>query len=74
MGRMAERSGLAERTFKRRFKAATGLTPIDYVQILRIEEAKQMLETGDQPADVVACEVGYEDPAFSTCCSSAPPA
>jgi transcriptional regulator GlxA family with amidase domain len=62
--RMAERSGLSERTFKRRFKAATGLTPIEYVQTLRIEEAKQMLETGDQTTDAVACEVGYEDPAF----------
>jgi transcriptional regulator GlxA family with amidase domain len=62
--RMVERSGLSERTFKRRFKAATGLTPIEYVQTLRVEEARQMLETGDRPTDAIACEVGYEDPAF----------
>ena len=59
--RMVERSGLSERTFKRRFKAATGLTPIEYVQTLRVEEARQMLETGDRPTDAIACEVGYED-------------
>jgi transcriptional regulator GlxA family with amidase domain len=62
--RMVERSGLPERSFKRRFKAATGYTPIDYVQTLRIEEAKQALETSDRPTDAVACEVGYEDPTF----------
>src|SRR3546814_8863632 len=38
------RSRLAERTFKRRFTAATGLAPIEYVQRLRIEDAKRRLE------------------------------
>lgn len=61
---MVERSGLAERSFKRRFKAATGYSAIDYVQALRIEEAKQILETSGLPADDVARSVGYEDPAY----------
>lgn len=64
VARMVERSGLPERTFKRRFRAATGYTPVDYVQTLRIEEAKQLLETTDEPTDAVAHRVGYEDPAF----------
>jgi transcriptional regulator GlxA family with amidase domain len=38
-----KRSKLAERTFKRRFVAATGLTPIACVQRLRIEDAKRRL-------------------------------
>jgi transcriptional regulator GlxA family with amidase domain len=54
-------SGLSRRTFNRRFKNATNLTPLDYVQRLRIEEAKQMLETTDQPVESVASEVGYGD-------------
>lgn len=62
--RLVERSGLPERTFKRRFKAATGYTPIDYVQTLRIEEAKQMLESTDQPVDDIGVAAGYEDPTF----------
>ena len=42
---MVARSGLAERTFKRQFKAVTGYAPVEYVQCMRVEEAKQMLET-----------------------------
>lgn len=36
---------LPERSFIRRFRDATGLTPLDYVHALRLEEAKQILET-----------------------------
>ncbi len=64
VARMVARSGLHERTFKRRFKAATGYSPVDYVQALRIEEAKQILETTDELTEAVARIVGYEDPAF----------
>ena len=60
---MVEQSGLAARTFKRRFQAATGYTPIEYVQTLRIEEAKQLLETTDLATDAVGASVGYADPA-----------
>lgn len=56
-------SGLSERTFKRRFKRATGYSPLEYVQTLRIEEAKHLLETTTQATDDIATEVGYEDPA-----------
>ena len=61
--RMAERSGLNARTFSRRFRAATGYAPIDYVQALRIEEAKQMLESDDLGIEEIGASVGYEDPA-----------
>lgn len=61
---MIKRSKLAERTFKRRFAAATGLTPIAYVQRLRIEDAKRRLERTDAPIDEISWRVGYEDPAF----------
>lgn len=57
-------SGLQPRTFSRRFRKATGLTPIDYVQRLRIEGAKQRLERGGTPVDEISWQVGYEDPAF----------
>jgi transcriptional regulator GlxA family with amidase domain len=56
-------SRLPKRTFDRRFKAATGYPPLAYVQALRIEEAKQLLETGDLAVDTVGRSVGYEDAA-----------
>jgi transcriptional regulator GlxA family with amidase domain len=61
---MITRSKLAERTFKRRFTAATGLAPIAYVQRLRIEDAKRRLERTDASVDEISWRVGYEDPAF----------
>jgi transcriptional regulator GlxA family with amidase domain len=61
---MAERSGLGARTFARRFRAATGYLPIDYVHALRIEEARQIIETEPTALDEVGATVGYEDPTF----------
>jgi transcriptional regulator GlxA family with amidase domain len=58
---LVRRSGLPERSFARRFKAATGYTPIAYVQALRIEEAKQNLERTRVAVEDIAREVGYED-------------
>jgi transcriptional regulator GlxA family with amidase domain len=57
------RSGLPKRTFDRRFRAATGYAPLAYVQSIRIEEAKQLLETGEVPIEEIARQVGYEDTA-----------
>jgi len=61
---MIKRSRLAESTFKRRFAAATGLTPIAYVQRLRIEDAKRRLERTDASVEEIGWRVGYEDAAF----------
>jgi transcriptional regulator GlxA family with amidase domain len=61
---MVKRSKLAERTFKRRFATATGLTPIAYVQRLRIEDAKRRLERTDDSVDEISWRVGYEEAAF----------
>ncbi|WP_205695477.1 GlxA family transcriptional regulator [Conexibacter sp. SYSU D00693] len=60
---MVRASGLAPRTFARRFKAATGLTPIAYVQHIRVERAKRLLEASGEPIDDISWAVGYEDPA-----------
>jgi len=61
---MVRQSGLAERTFKRRFTNSTGLAPMAYVQQVRIEEAKRRLETTRDAIDEIGWQVGYEDPAF----------
>jgi len=64
VSRMIERSGLTPRTFSRRFLAATRYRPIDYVQAIRIERARELLECGDDPVDDVGFTVGYQDPTF----------
>ena len=64
MAAMAERSGLNPRTFARRFRAATGYRPMDYVHALRIEEAKQFIESEEIGIDEISLKVGYDDPAF----------
>jgi transcriptional regulator GlxA family with amidase domain len=61
---MAEQSGLSRRTFARRFTAATGRRPIEYVHALRIERARELIETGGGPIDDIGYQVGYEDAAF----------
>ena len=63
MTELVERSGLPERTFKRRFTSATGYSPIAYVQHVRVEEAKRRLERTSEPVDAISYAVGYEDPA-----------
>jgi transcriptional regulator GlxA family with amidase domain len=61
---MMDIAGLPERSFVRRFSKATGMSPLEYVHRLRIEEAKQLLEISDAPVEAVAVEVGYQDTSF----------
>ena len=61
---MVRLSCLAERTFTRSFQKATGMPPLEYVHALRLEEAKQMLESGDEPVEAIALQVGYEDAGY----------
>lgn len=58
---VARRFGFGVRNFKRRFKDATGYTPIGYLQTLRLERAKQMLESTRMTLDSITYAVGYED-------------
>ena len=64
VARVVAHARLPERTLKRRFKLATGLALIDYLQNLRIEEAKRLLESSDRAVDEIGYDVGYEDVSF----------
>ena len=61
---LADRAGLGERTFVRHFKAATGQLPAGYIQALRIQAAKAMLERDAKPVQAISTDVGYDDVAF----------
>jgi transcriptional regulator GlxA family with amidase domain len=60
---MAGVAGMEERTFQRRFKAATGMTPVEYVQHIRVGKARELLEFTRRTVDQIAWSVGYEDAA-----------
>jgi transcriptional regulator GlxA family with amidase domain len=61
---VARRVGLSPRTFARRFRAATGVTPIRYLHQLRMNAARHLLEGRGASLQEVSQEVGYEDVTF----------
>ncbi|HSV80699.1 MAG TPA: helix-turn-helix domain-containing protein [Ramlibacter sp.] len=64
VAQMVALSQLPERTFTRRFHQATGMTPLDYVHHVRLEEAKQLLEGSAAPVEAIAVDIGYSDSSF----------
>jgi transcriptional regulator GlxA family with amidase domain len=60
--RLAHAVAMSPRTFARRFVQATGNTPLEYTQRVRIEAAKRALEAGER-VSAVASTVGYTDAA-----------
>ena len=58
---LAERFALSKRTLIRRFKQAVGDTPLNYLQRLRVEQAKRLLETTSNSLDAIVAQVGYGD-------------
>lgn len=58
---LAQVAALGLRTFMRRFKKATGNTPVEYIQRVRIEQAKKMLSSSASGVEQAGLEVGYDD-------------
>lgn len=58
---IAEKFNTTRRTFERRFKKATFLTVVEYIQRVKIEAAKKQLETGRRSITEIMLEVGYSD-------------
>ena len=59
--KLSERLRVTSRTLNRRFKAATGETPLEFLQKARIERARQLLEQTKLGLDEVVHRVGYSD-------------
>ena len=61
VGELADRFNMTERTFMRKFNAVTGNTPLEYIQRVRVEAAKRMLEDAKYTAEEVSHKTGYDD-------------
>jgi len=60
----AERARMSLRNFVRRFKQATGDSPLIYLQKLRVAAAKRLLESDHRTMQEISDAVGYQDVAF----------
>jgi transcriptional regulator GlxA family with amidase domain len=60
----AVRVGMSPRNFVRRFKQATGDSPLIYLQKLRVAAAKRLLENDHRSMQEISDAVGYQDPVF----------
>jgi len=58
---LASKLAVSRRNFDRRFIKATGNTPVEYLQRVKVEVAKNTLEKGRKNIFEVMCEVGYSD-------------
>ena len=58
---LSSRFAVGRRNFDRRFIKATGNTPVEYVQRVKIESAKKAFETSRKNINEVMYEVGYSD-------------
>jgi transcriptional regulator GlxA family with amidase domain len=56
---MAARAHMSPRHFARAFRAETGMTPARFVERVRLEAARRMLEDGSQPIGAVAAACGF---------------
>ena len=61
LAELAQHLAVSERTLNRRFKLATGEAPLHFLQTLRVDVAKRLLETKGLNVDAVSARVGYGD-------------
>ena len=59
---LAERAGMSSRHFTRAFVAETGTTPFKAVERLRIEVARQRVQSSSEAIERVAQSTGFRDP------------
>jgi len=66
LNQVAQKFSISQRTFARRFKAATGNTPLGYWQKVRLEAAQELLSSSNLSIQEIAFQVGFQDQANLT--------
>ncbi|MFH8662242.1 GlxA family transcriptional regulator [Streptomyces afghaniensis] len=59
---LAERAGMSERTFSRRFREQTGTTPLQWLLRARVRRAQYLLENTDHSVERIARQAGFGSP------------
>ena len=65
---LSQRFGYVEAYFCRRFKSVTGLTPMNYIQILRLESAKIKIKSEELKLSEISALCGFKDANYFTRC------
>lgn len=66
MSELANSEGMSQRNFTRRFRIATDMTPVEYLQSKRIELARDLLQNSNLSISEIAYRVGYLDVSYFT--------
>lgn len=66
MRKLAELFGMSQRNFTRRFRSATNMTPLQYLQSQRLTEARDLLQNSNLSIAEIAYRVGYIDVSYFT--------
>ena len=66
MSQLAEKFSMSTRTLNRRFKTALGISPLHFLQEVRVNIAKDLLKTSNLSINEIADKVGYQDASFFT--------
>lgn len=64
MEQLAEKFGMSSRNLHRRFRSALNITPLAYLQEIRINHAKDLLKTSNLSIAEIADKIGYQDSSF----------
>lgn len=63
---LAAAHGMGYSLFRQRFRAYTGLAPLEYQNALRIRRAMHLLTSSDAPVAQIAADLGFNSPAYFT--------
>ncbi len=61
---LSRRFGYTEEYFCRQFKSVTGITPMNYINILRLEKSKKLIDNGETLVSRIYAEVGFSDMSY----------
>ena len=64
LAQLAARLDISTRSLNRRFRQATGMTPMQYLQAQRLQTARELLRTSNLSISEVAAQVGYQDVSY----------